>query len=101
MNQLFQELFTKRDGDIIRYPAVPVDSRAHPAQKPVGLVAALIGKSSQPGDVVFDPFAGAGTTFKACRDLDRIFVGCDLDPSYCQIDGTILRQGVLNIGIGS
>ena len=89
------------DGDIIRCSAVPVETRAHPAQKPVELVATLISKSSQPGDIIFDPFAGAGTTFKACRDLDRIFVGCDLDPSYCQIDGTIIRQGVLNLGIGS
>jgi DNA modification methylase len=37
---------------------------------------------SNPGDVVFDPFMGSGTTGVACAQLDRRFIGVELDPKY-------------------
>ena len=56
--------------------------RYHPHQKPVELPALLIKASTQPGDVVLDPFAGSGTTGLACLRWDRRFIGCELDPTH-------------------
>ena len=48
-------------------------------QKPVALYERIIKASSNPGDVVFDPFCGCSTTLMAAENLDRQWVGCDID----------------------
>jgi len=55
----------------------------HPTQKPEKLVAKLILASSNPGDVVLDPFVGSGTTSVVAKKLGREFVGIEIDESYC------------------
>ena len=55
----------------------------HPTQKPEKLVAKLILASSNPGDVVLDPFLGSGTTSVVAKKLGRRFVGIEADESYC------------------
>jgi DNA modification methylase len=49
------------------------------AAYPISLPRRCIAISSRPGDVVLDPFAGSGTTERAARELDRTFVGCDIN----------------------
>lgn len=55
----------------------------HPTQKPEKLVAKIILASSQPGDMVFDPFLGSGTTSVVAQKLGRRFVGIEINPDYC------------------
>jgi len=55
----------------------------HPTQKPEKLVAKLILASSNPGDVVLDPFLGSGTTSVVAKKLGRRFVGIEIDELYC------------------
>ena len=55
----------------------------HPTQKPEKLLAKIILASSNPGDVVFDPFLGSGTTSVVAKKLGRSFVGIEIDESYC------------------
>lgn len=54
----------------------------HPTQKPEKLLAKLILASSRPGDFVFDPFAGSGTTAAVAKKLGRSFLGIELDETY-------------------
>lgn len=54
----------------------------HPTQKPEKLLAKLILASSNPGDVVFDPFLGSGTTAVVAKKLGRRFVGIEIDEEY-------------------
>lgn len=54
----------------------------HPTQKPEKLVAKVILASSNPGDVVFDPFLGSGTTSVVAKKLGRQFFGVELDEMY-------------------
>lgn len=55
----------------------------HPRQKPEKLVAKLILASSKPGDYIFDPFLGSGTTAVVARKLGRKFCGVEIDRDYC------------------
>ena len=55
----------------------------HPTQKPEKLYAKLILASSNPGDRVFDPFSGSGTTAVVAKKLDRRFCCVELNREYC------------------
>jgi len=55
----------------------------HPAQKPEKLLAKIILASSNPGNVVLDPFLGSGTTSVVAKKLGRRYVGIDLEETYC------------------
>ena len=41
--------------------------------------------STQEGDLVFDPFCGSGTTAVAAKELDRSFVGAELEREFCEL----------------
>jgi len=72
------------DGDVLKYRAVLQKDREHPAQKPVGLLVNLLNKSSG-GDVVLDLFLGSGTTAIACEQLNRRWIGIEIEEKYCEI----------------
>lgn len=55
----------------------------HPTQKPEKLIAKLILASSKPGDIVFDPFLGSGTTAVVAKKLGRQYCGIDVSELYC------------------
>lgn len=57
----------------------------HPTQKPEKLIAKLILASSKPGDFVFDPFVGSGTTCVVAKKLDRKYSGVEQEAEYCQM----------------
>jgi len=69
--------------------------RAHPTQKPLGLIIKLIDEYSQENDIVLDPFLGSGTTAVACKRLRRKFIGIEINPEYCEIAEERLAQEVL------
>ena len=54
----------------------------HPTEKPVALMAHYIENSSQPGDLVLDPFMGSGTTMLACIETGRRGVGIELNQEH-------------------
>lgn len=55
----------------------------HPTQKPEKLIAKLILASTHPGDVVFDPFLGSGTTSVVAKKLGRRYLGIEQEALYC------------------
>jgi site-specific DNA-methyltransferase (adenine-specific) len=57
----------------------------HPTQKPEKLVAKLILASSNPGDLVFDPFGGSGTTAVVARKLGRHYFVVEQEQEYAAI----------------
>ena len=70
------------DNGIYSYPICQDKGRFHPTQKPVALIEDLIEKHSNEGDTVLDCFAGSGTTGVAAKNLDRNFIGCEIDEEY-------------------
>lgn len=54
----------------------------HPTEKPLALMKELVRLFTNPGDIVFDPFMGAGTTGVAALELGRRFIGIEKNPEY-------------------
>lgn len=61
-------------------------------QKPVKLIERLVKASSKENDVVLDPFAGVGTTFVACKGLNRNFIGFEINPKYVEICNKRIKE---------
>lgn len=61
------------------------DKTAHPTQKPVELFERSIVNHTNPGEYVYDPFAGSGTIMIACEKSKRRALMMELDPKYCDI----------------
>jgi len=59
--------------------------KAHPTQKPEALLHRVLVGSTNPGDVVLDPFFGSGTTGAVARMLGRDFIGIERDAGYRRI----------------
>lgn len=57
-------------------------SKAHPTQKPEALLYRVVLASSNPGDLVLDPFFGTGTTGAVARRLNRHYIGIEQDAAY-------------------
>lgn len=71
--------------DIIEVPTTcngMGEKTPHPTQKPEELLRKLILASSNPGDLVIDPFSGSGTTLVVSEQLGRNWSGCDLSHEY-------------------
>jgi modification methylase len=66
--------------------------KAHPTQKPEGLLARVMLASSNSGDVVLDPFFGTGTTGAVAKRLGRHFIGIERDPDYARIAAERIAQ---------
>ena len=60
-------------------------NKAHPTEKPIDLMSMYIENSSNYNDIVLDPFMGSGTTGVACKNLNRNFIGIELDETYFNI----------------
>lgn len=59
------------------------EGRCHPTQKPLLLYWRLLKRT--PGEIVFDPFCGSGTSCVAAKMLGRRYIGIDISEEYCQI----------------
>lgn len=70
-------------------------SEAHFATFPVDLIKPMVMAGSKPGDVVLDPFMGAGTVALVAKELGRKYVGIELNPEYIVMANKRLRQEVM------
>jgi site-specific DNA-methyltransferase (adenine-specific) len=68
----------------------------HPTQKPEALLDRIIRASSNPGELIVDPFVGSGTTCKVAKLLERQWIGIDMNPEYIDMG----RRRIKNTTIG-
>lgn len=92
--------------DVLEIPTLSNHSwerQDHPTQKPVALLRKCIEASTDPGDLVVDPFGGSGTTFAVAEALGRRWTGCELSGEYCDLIMHRLsdRPHILRIASGS
>jgi site-specific DNA-methyltransferase (adenine-specific) len=62
-----------------------IGNKYHPSEKPVELMKRFIEASSDKGDIVYDPFLGSGSVAKACIELNRNWIGSEIDPEYVEV----------------
>jgi len=72
------------ESSVLEYPK-PAANRDHPTAKPVGLVAQCLRNSTRPGGLVYEPFAGSGSTLIAAEQLGRRCLAMEIDPRYAQV----------------
>jgi len=88
-----EEILIERHGDVYNhnlessnytgiYYDILCEKRTHPFQKPLSLMERLVKIYSNPNDLIFDPFAGSGTTIKAALNCGRRAEGCEIDPQH-------------------
>jgi len=70
---------------IQHFPIGRQQNKIHPTQKPVNLMEYLIKTYTNEGGLVLDNCMGSGTTGVACKNLDRRFIGMELDKKYFEI----------------
>ncbi len=80
----FNRQNTTYDGSVLSYPSESGGGfkRYHPCQKNVKMLEEILQRHSNPGDIVFDPFMGGGSTGVACVNTGRNFIGVELDKDY-------------------
>ena len=78
----------KTPDDVIVLPSLNAMARervGYPTQKPLALLEHVVEASSNPGDVVLDPFCGCATACVAAEKLDRQWVGIDISPKAAEL----------------
>ncbi len=75
------------------------ENTPHPTQKPEKLYAKLILASSRKGDIVFDPFAGSGTSAVVARKLGRHYCGIEIDENYCIYAAKRIKNAAMDSSI--
>lgn len=85
----------KNPGDVWIFPNVKFnhpEKTIHPCQFPIELAERLVLALTSPGDAVFDPYLGVGTTVVAAAKHSRVGYGCDTVPQYVEIAEQRLEQ---------
>jgi DNA modification methylase len=76
--------------DVIESPVEITKNNHHPAVYPLYIIQELIKLLSKEGDLVLDPFCGSGTTCLAAQNLNRNYIGIDINDDYVQLAKTRL-----------
>lgn len=84
----------KRWTNVWEFPRVDHQTMLHPTQKPLGLVQRAIEASSDPGDLIVDPFSGSGTTAVAAESRGRRYLLGDIDPEMVKLTRWRLGEAV-------
>lgn len=74
-SKLYESPMNKKDKEKFKHPTI----------KPLALIKKLIQNSSDKGDIILDCFSGSGTTCVAAKELNRRFIGIEIDPEYHKI----------------
>lgn len=81
--------------NVQQFKVIEHNEETHPHEKPEDLIRKIIQHSSKEGDLIFDPFVGSGTIMVASKQLNRNFIGFEIDENYVKMANTRLSQKVL------
>lgn len=95
--QLNGDYETKRKYYVTSINKNDKDKFSHPTIKPLKIIKNLVINSSNEGDIVLDCFSGSGTTCVAAKELNRQYIGIEIDPEYHKISLDRL-EGILANG---
>ena len=94
---------TYEEAKTVYYMPININDKTkykHPTIKPIKIIKTLIKNSSKEGEIVLDCFSGSGTTCVTAKELNRNFIGIEIDPEYHKISldrlNGILANGQLS-----
>ncbi len=87
----------KRIPDVIDCDKIPSKKLTHPTEKPQELLEIFIEQSSDKGDIIFDGFMGTGSCGIAAVNLDRSFIGIELNANYFEVAQNRIETAKLNV----
>lgn len=76
------QTFSEKGDNYLEIPNLSIDRGLHPTQKPLRLMKALIELTTQENQLILDPFAGSGTTLVAAKELNRHYLGFEINEEY-------------------
>lgn len=82
--KILNEIYEHYPSDIVR-DSKPLRNAEHPTMKPITLCAKLIQNSSREQEIVYDAFAGSGSTLMACEQMNRTSYNIELAENYCDV----------------
>lgn len=83
--KIFGTYDTKRTWYATKSNAQEKELYNHPTVKWLPMIENFVINSSEIDDLVIDPFLGSGTTGVACKNLNRSFIGCEINPTYYEV----------------
>ncbi len=94
-------VFNRQDNNferpkIINKLVLGKEKTIHPTQKPILVMEHLIRIHTNENDLILDPFMGSGSTGLACKNLNRQFIGIELDKTYFEIAKNKIEFGASN-----
>ena len=84
-NKTWKDLNGTRDRDLLSYSRIDPAKNIHPTEKPLDILEYLIKKSSNENDKILEPFAGGGSTLLACKNLNRLATGIEIEEKYFKL----------------
>jgi len=91
LQKLNKDLFVDTPGKMVEPDEGYID---HPTPKPKTFIKELLRMLTAEGNIVLDPFVGSGSTAVACQQLDRHFIGFEIEERYCKIAKGRLMGGI-------
>lgn len=87
----------QKKSSVVQFP--PETQNGHITPKPLKLMELLIKTHSNENDLILDPFMGSGTTGVACKNLNRDFIGIELDEKYFEIAKNRIENTKIDKGL--
>src|SRR5579859_633679 len=87
-----RHLFGRREANVLHFDRVEAQRMQHPTEKPVPLLAYLISKSTTEGETVLDMFMGSGSTCVAAKQINRNYIGIEMDKTWFDVARVRLAQ---------
>jgi site-specific DNA-methyltransferase (adenine-specific) len=100
LTKLRRFLNGKRDGNVLEFKKLATNKMAHPTEKPPELLKYLIEKTTQPGEVVLDPFMGVGGVVVAAQELDRVGIGAEIEKIWAEKAAERTGLPLLTLALG-
>lgn len=82
----------KRLPDVIYADKIPSAKLVHPTEKNIKMLEVFVSQHTDSGMTILDPFMGSGSTGAACVNLNRSFIGIELDENYFNIAQQRINQ---------